>query len=180
VKNILALDLGTTTGWAYRDSAGKVTAGSWLLQRDADRKRAAKERLDRRLDPRIPLLYQRLRLFWIDRQLAAGNEAPPIDLLVFEDVQFSRYTMQTQLWASFRATTWLFCYLHNIQTDCIPVTTLKKLATGSGAADKAFMIREASKLFPKVAIVDDNCADALHLLQWATTLTKRIEAAPAK
>lgn len=173
MKTLLALDLGTTTGWAYRDASGKVTAGSWPLQEEAARKRAAKARLDRRLDPRIPALYQRLRLLWADHKCDAGLVNYPVDFLVFEDVQFSRYTMQTQLWSSFRAAVWLFCYIHNVETDCIPVTALKKLATGSGAADKDFMVREATKLFPAITIVDDNCADALHLLRWAITITKR-------
>lgn len=173
MKTILALDLGTTTGWAYRDASGKVTAGSWLLQDEAARKKAAKVRLDRRLDPRVPALFRQINFLWSDHKCDAGLRGLPIDFVVFEDVQFSRYTLQTQLWSSFRAAVWLFCYLHNVETDCIDVMTLKKLATGSGAADKDFMVRTATKLFPGILIVDDNCADALHLLQWATTITKK-------
>jgi len=171
VKTILALDLGSDTGWAYRNQGGVITAGTWTLQSEDSRKRAAKLRLDRRLDPRIPALNRKLEEFW--RAHPAEGASMPVDFVVFEDVQFSRFTLQTQLWSSFRAVVWLFCYRHSISTDCINVKTLKKLATGSGAADKDWMIEAAQKLFPNVPIVDDNCADALHLLQWATTITKR-------
>jgi Holliday junction resolvasome RuvABC endonuclease subunit len=172
VKTILAIDLGTTTGWAYRSRSGGITAGAWLLQDEKARKLAAKARLDRRLDARIPALYGKLRAVWADN-IADGTANNPVDFLVFEDVEFSQYTLQTQLWSSLRAALWLFAHRHGIITDCINVKTLKKLATGSGGADKDFMIRTATKLFPNVTIVDDNCADALHLLQWAMTITKR-------
>lgn len=171
MKTILALDLGGSTGWAYRSQSGVVTAGTWELQSERCRKEAVKKRLDRRLDPRIPALYYKLENVW--RANPPTGSSLPIDFVVFEDVQFSRFTMQTQLWSSYRATVWLFCYRHGIQTDCIPVTALKKLATGSGAADKDWMMETAAKLFPTVPLVDDNCADALHLLQWAITLTSR-------
>lgn len=172
MKTILALDLGTTTGWAYRSRSGAITAGSWLLASDKAIKRAAKARMDRRLDDRIPALHGRLIGVWRDHFHENGVEEP-IDFLVFEDVQFSSYTQQTQLWASFRAVVWLFCKHHNVTIDCCPVKTLKKFATGSGIANKDFMVQEAEKFFPDIPIVDDNCADALHLLRWAVTLTSR-------
>jgi len=173
VKTILALDLGTTTGWAYRSRSGGITAGSWLLMTDEAITKAAKTRMDRRLDARIPVLHSKLVSVWRDQTLNEPGFENPVDFLVFEDVQFSRYTKQTQLWASFRAVVWLYCRNYNIQVDCCPVTTLKKFGTGSGKANKDFMMQEAARLFPNVPIVDDNCADALHLLQWAITITKR-------
>lgn len=166
MKSILALDLGTTTGWAFRNRAGIVTAGSWLLQTKAATTAAAKLRMDRRLDARIPALFAKLVGMYRDHE-------NPIDFMVFEDVQFSQYTQQTQLWSSFRAVMWLFAAHNAIDIDCCPVKTLKKFGTGNGAADKAQMMREAARLFPNVPIVDDNCADALHLLSWARTITTR-------
>jgi len=172
VKTLLALDLGSQCGWAYRARDGKVTAGTWTLISEELRKKAAKQRLDRRLDPRIPALQRKLAGVWANN---LGHHEPEkaIEFMVFEDVQFSKYTLQTQLWSSLRAVVWLFAAANHIQTDCCPVTTLKKFATGSGAADKDFMMRAAAKLFPTVPLVDDNCADALHLLQWAVTITAR-------
>jgi Holliday junction resolvasome RuvABC endonuclease subunit len=169
MKTILALDLGTHCGWAYRSRSGDITAGTWELAKAADITKAGKLRMDRRLDPRIPALYRRLRSVWNDNVGEGPNN--PIDFIVFEDVQFSSFTQQTQLWSSLRAAVWLFAYLHQIPTDCIPVKTLKLFATGSGAADKEFMIECAAKLFPEIVLIDDNCADALHILRWAFSIT---------
>jgi Holliday junction resolvasome RuvABC endonuclease subunit len=168
MKAILALDLATTTGWAYRDHSGIVTAGSWLLQERKVTSAAAKERMDRKLDARVPALYRHILKVWKDHisDHATNN---PIDFVVFEDVQFGGYTQQNQLWSSFRAAMWLFCYNYGVPIDCCPVKTLKLFATGSGAAEKDMMIEYAAKYFPGVEIVDDNAADALHLLRWATT-----------
>ena len=174
MKTILALDIATLTGWAYRDSEGVVTAGCWVLSKPDEIATAAKLRKDRTLDPRIPALYRCLRDIWNAHRTGNGSPHNPVDFLVFEDVQFSRYTMQTQLWASLRAAVWLFCYNYDVPRDCIAVGTLKKLATGAGNADKSAMIAAATEQFPTVDFkLDDNAADALHLLQWAITLTKR-------
>jgi Holliday junction resolvasome RuvABC endonuclease subunit len=172
VKTILALDLATLTGWAYRDRAGIVTAGSWLLQDRKVTSAAAKERMDRKLDARVPALYRKVVGVWNEHRGGPGPNNP-IDFVVFEDVQFGGYTQQNQLWSSLRTAVWLFCYNYGIPIDCCPVTTLKHFATGSGAADKTFMMAEAAKAFPDVAIVDDNAADALHLLRWAIVTHER-------
>jgi Holliday junction resolvasome RuvABC endonuclease subunit len=173
MKTILALDLGTKTGWAYRSVDGTVTAGLWTLQTAAETTEAARLRKDRTLDARIPVLYRKLKNVWETNPSKVGP-SNPVDFLVFEDVQFSRFTMQTQLWASMRAAVWLFCYNYNIPRDCCAVGTLKKFGTGAGNADKKQMIEAATKLFPGVEFkLDDNAADALHLLQWAITLTKQ-------
>jgi Holliday junction resolvasome RuvABC endonuclease subunit len=172
MKTILALDLGTTTGWAYRDSKGVVTAGRWVLQKADTTAAAAKLRRDRTLDPRIPILYNTLKHFWCVH--ATNPPDWPINFIVWEDVQFSRFTLQTQLWASFRTVVWLFCHNHSIPRDCCPVGTLKKFATGCGRAHKDGMIEAATRLFPGVYFGgDDNAADALCLLSWGIDLLKR-------
>jgi Holliday junction resolvasome RuvABC endonuclease subunit len=173
VKTILALDLGTHCGWAYRSHAGKVTAGTWTLAKPPDITKAGKTRADRKLDPRIPSLYRKMREVWLGNPLTTelGN---PIDFIVFEDLLFSGYTKQTQLWSSLRAAVWLFCYLHGIPTDCCPASALKKYATGSGAADKEFMVEKAKEFFPGVDFGEsDDAADALHLLRWGSELIRR-------
>jgi len=173
MKALLALDLGTKTGWAYRDCKGAVTAGCWVLAKPDEITAAAKLRKDRTLDVRIPALYRNLRDFWNNNR--GSNIHNPVDFLVFEDVQFSRYTMQTQLWASLRSAVWLFCYNYDIPRDCCAVGTLKKFGTGFGNADKSEMIAAATEQFPGVDFkLDDNAADALHLLKWAITLTKQM------
>jgi Holliday junction resolvasome RuvABC endonuclease subunit len=175
MKTILALDIATNTGWAYRHASGFIEAGAWELQTPAETTAAAKLRKDRTLDARVPLLYRQLKNFWDTRpDMPPGNN--PVDFLVFEDVEFSRFTKQTQLWSSLRAAVWLFCYNYTIPRDCCPVGTLKKFATGSGHAMKPQMVAAASALFPRVDFkLDEDAADALCLLQWAITLTNRVK-----
>lgn len=167
---ILALDLGTKTGWA----SGKECVcdiGTWTLASPKQITEAGKTRMSRRLDPRIPALYQRL------------EDMSP-DYIVFEDVQFSSTTMQTQLWASLRAVVWLYAAHKGIGIECVSVSTLKKFATGHGGATKNMMAASLSRKYPNQFYLDpsghlrhcnrglelsldDNAVDAAHLLFWA-------------
>jgi len=153
--NILALDLGTNTGYAHGLN-GVLQAGTWQLATAAEIKAWGKNRLRRRCDPRM----QRLSNLLV--------ELPKPDIVVFEDVEFSTSTGQTQLWASYRATVWLSlgtrCHM-----ECVPVSTLKKFATGSGSADKPAMAAALFKQQPelKTAGLDDNAIDAIWLYSWA-------------
>src|SRR6266850_854711 len=98
MKKLLALDIGTKTGYAINDESGNVTAGTWTLSTAFDITRNGNIRMDRRCDPRITLLFDTLQ----------GINA---DVVVFEDVQFASYTQQVQLWSSFRGAIW--CAFHN-------------------------------------------------------------------
>ena len=154
---ILALDLGTKTGVA-RNYGPSPLETTWELSTEKEVTAWGKQRLTRRCDPRIGRLYQRL----IDRRLGEP------DLIVFEDVEFSTYTKQTQLWASFRTVVWLASVVRGAVIECVPVTTLKKFATGSGAADKAAMKRAMFTQFPCTSrALDDNAIDARWILKWA-------------
>jgi Holliday junction resolvasome RuvABC endonuclease subunit len=115
-----------------------------------------RDRLTRRGDPRIRRLMAVLK----------GIEFP--DIVVFEDVEFSTYTKQTQLWSSFRTVVWLAFGDTSALVECVPVTTLKKFATGSGLADKAAMKRALFRQFPETRPdLDDNAIDAVWVLKWA-------------
>jgi hypothetical protein len=154
---ILALDLGTNTGWARR-LHGAALSGTWSLP---TKKKGADCCV---IDPRLILFRERLR------------DNTDVDALVYEDVKFVRSQAQAHLWAGFRAVLWLFAHDYNIPTFCCPVQTLKKFATGSGAADKdamALAYYEKVGRSPKFEALDDNAIDAWHLLHWAeATLTK--------
>lgn len=159
VPTILALDLGTHTGFAYRSPMGDLHAGTWDLATPKEVAAWGEVRLDRRCDPRVFRLIEK----------AAGYGIP--DFVVFEDVQFVQYTMQGQLWASLRAAVWLqYGRRQNriCRIECVPVTTLKKFATGHGGATKAMMSNHLKKRFPEQwrACYDDNAIDALWLLKW--------------
>lgn len=150
---ILALDLGTHTGWACRGLRGEMLAGTWDF--------VQKKGPCCAVDPRLVLFRQKL------------VEETRIDLLVYEDVQFMRGRAQAFLWSGFRTVLWLFAHDYNIPIICCPVKTLKKFATGNGNADKdemasALFLRDDIKDMPaNVSDLDDNAVDAVHLLRWA-------------
>lgn len=159
---ILALDLGTKTGWAVGDESG-VRAGTWALMKPAEITAQAKIRFDRRLDARIPRLHERIRTLLLDE---------PFDWIVFEDVLFSSTTLQAHLWASLRATVWLTAHLQRVRVECVNTASLKKFATGHGGATKEMMEAWLNKKCPGMINLDDNAVDAVHLLLWAQKTLK--------
>lgn len=175
--NILALDLGTTTGWAYRDPAtGRLVASSTELMTKREIAAQAKIRMDRRQDGRILRFWERLNQFF---------RAYPVDWLVFEDVQFAKSRMQAHLWASFRTTVWLFAAERGLKVECLSTDRLKLFATGSGIATKELMAAwlprkcsevrffdNALRLVDGNEILDDNAVDAAHLLLWSESVLK--------
>lgn len=173
---ILALDLGTTTGYGFYDGTN-TRHGSKLLASEKNLRHARNLRMDRRLDVRAMALYFFLKYF-------GGTP----DVLLFEDVQFGKSLAQVQLWSSFRGVVWGFCAERGIDVDCLATGKLKKFATGSGAADKTDMAIALVHSDPAVytlgahggvldartgEILDDNAVDAAHLLRWGLQHLRR-------
>lgn len=169
---ILALDLGTKTGYALEADSYPLSCGSTVLATPKEIKYQAKLRMDRRGDMRF------LRLIRFLRSLLRCFE---VDWIVFEDVQFASTSQQAHLWATWRAAVWLVADEFQAQVECCPVGTLKKFATGSGRAEKSDMARylcqnprfrvgQANGLGVYDTVtglkLDDNAVDALHLLNW--------------
>jgi len=176
--NILALDLGTRTGYAY-NNGNHFECGTWILGSPKELAAQKKARFDRRTDVRVVELWSRLRHDFLKCA---------IDYVVFEDVQFSSSTMQTQLWASFRTTVWLAARLGTgnvIPVECAPTGTLKKFA-GHGGANKEAMARflcQRDNRFCRIGSanpkfffrkseeqlqeIDDNAIDAVWVWKWA-------------
>lgn len=166
--NLLALDLGTKTGWAL-SAKGIVTAGTWILATPKEITYAKKLRLDRRCDPRFLRLLHNLKCLTATTKL---------DWALFEDVEFCKSRCQAHLWATWRAAVWALAQ-EGIKIDCLATGKLKQFATGNGGADKDRMAR-ALTLDPRYTLdsggirdnltgdlLDDNAVDALHLLHWA-------------
>jgi hypothetical protein len=155
--NVLALDLGSTTGFAH--GVGPVpiiNSKTWAT--DKELRNMRERRLDRRGDIRVVRFFD-----W----LTGLHSTEKFDAVVFEDVQFSSSTAQTQLWSSFRTTVWLA--FPRTLIEAVPVGTLKKYATGSGAADKNLMMWALRKQWPGYynETLDDNAIDAAWLWLWA-------------
>lgn len=176
----LALDLGQKTGWAHQTTDGMVTSGTWDMSLSPKRRKDMDDGWERREDPRFIDLWVR-----IDRMIRQSL----VSKVVFEDVQFSTYTYQTQLWASFRAAVWAQRILHmDVVFGCLNTATLKLVSTGSGNATKAMMAAWAVAKYPEYfrklikpdvkkdlyietldgRPVDDNEVDAFHLLKYFT------------
>lgn len=148
--NVLALDLGTNTGFAY-NQGDEFFCGTWKLATAKEIREFGKTRMNRRCDPRVRQLYENIyRMAYLD-------------LIVFEDVLFCSTTYQCQLWASLRAAAWLS---DAPRIDCLPVQTLKQHATGRGNATKEQMIFAARTQRPDLKF-DADSADAFHLWTWA-------------
>ena len=152
--NILALDLGSTTGIAIGRTNENPRCESIVWASAAELRKAKQQRYDRRGDIRVKTFF-----YWLQKQNA--------QLVVFEDVQFSSSTAQTQLWSSFRTAVWLA--FPSSFVECVPTGTLKKFATGNGAADKPAMAIALAKKHPSIFRhdMDDNAVDAAWLWLWA-------------
>ncbi len=165
--NILAIDLGTHTGFAS-EFEGCIRIFSETLCSEKEMREARKLRLDRRCDPRINAF----------RVCLQGCGIRDHETVVFEDVQFASSTYQVQLWASLRAVLWLSIAPGTL-IEAVPVGTLKKFATGNGSATKQDMARALKTQYPEVwrpdLASDDDAVDAFWLFAWAKHNLARIK-----
>ena len=144
---VLALDLGTTTGWALRSRDGQVAHGfvSFKPQRFEGG----------------GMRYLRFKRWLSEVQGAVGE----IHSVYFEEVRRHNGVDAAHVYGGLMATLTTWCEHHNVPYQGIPVGTIKKHATGKGNAGKAEVIQAMrAKGHP---VTDDNEADALALLGWA-------------
>lgn len=145
-RNLLALDLGTATGYALRRRDGSMSYGT---EKFPDRKRAHPGQ--RWTDFRA----------WLSRKIADEH----IHALAYEDVKRHLGTDAAHAYGAFRALVEMVAAQHNVQLLAVGVGTIKKAWTGAGNADKAAMIAEAKRRGFRPD--SDNAADALAILHWA-------------
>lgn len=146
-NTILALDLGTTTGWALRHRDGSIAHGF------------ARFRPQRFEGGGMRFLRFRRRL----TELRATSE--DIHAVYFEEVRRHAGVDAAHAYGGFLATLTAWCEHHRIPYQGVPVGTIKKHATGKGNASKDEVIAAMRALGH--AVSDDNEADALALLHWA-------------
>ena len=144
---ILALDLGTTTGWALRGSDGHITSGSECFR-------------PQRFEGG-GMRFLRFKRWLTDiKQCADG-----LDALCFEEVRRHVGVDPAHAYGGFLATLTAWCEHHGIPYQGVPVGTIKKHATGKGNASKDEVIAAVRARGHTPS--DDNEADALALLHWA-------------
>ncbi len=141
---ILALDLGSRTGWAAK-SKGAVTSGV----------------ADFRPRPREGSGMRYLRFSsWLD----AVADQNTVEAVFYEEVRRHVGTDAAHVYGGLHATLSSWCERHRIPYAGIGVGVWKKAVVGKGNADKAEVlsaIRAAG-----FAVTDDNEADALALLHY--------------
>lgn len=140
---ILALDLGTTTGYALSPDPGSVVSGVWNLR--GGRYEGGGMR------------YVRFR-----GQLETLYGDAPFDEVVFEEVRRHAGTDAAHVYGGLLATLTAWCEEKGIPYEGVPVGTIKKFITGAGNASKAHVVA-AVRVFGYEP-VDDNEADAIALL----------------
>ncbi len=167
--NILALDLGTDTGYAYNLDS-EFFCGTWSLATKKEITAWGKTRERRTNDPRVDRLCKKLSKL-------AGHD---FDVVVFEDVEFASSVYQMQLWSALRSCVWLCAHAKHF--DCVPVGTLKLFATGNGHATKESMKKyalgswRAQAEFPDdPSGLNDDAIDAAWAWVWARHTFKRMK-----
>lgn len=145
--NVLALDLGTTTGWALTPSGGAIVSGTWQNKSRNARYEGGGMR------------YLRFR-----QQLDELHKITPVGAVYFEEVQFIRKGVdQAHVYGGMLAMLSVWCEEQNppVPYQGVPVGAIKKHVTGKGNAGKPAVTAAVRALGYDVA--DDNEADAIAL-----------------
>ncbi len=144
--SLLALDLGTRTGWAVRTPEGRITSGTESFR--PGRFEGGGMR------------YLRFRR-WLENLKATVGQ---IEAIYFEEVRRHAGVDAAHAYGGFLGQLTAWCEHQRIPYQGVPVGTIKKHVTGRGNAAKRDVIAavQARGFQP----TDDNEADAIALLLW--------------
>ncbi len=143
-KKILALDLGTKTGWAIRSISNRITSGTESFK-------------PQRFEGG-GMRYLRFTKWLREMDLLSDG----IDQVYFEEVRRHLGVDAAHTYGGFLSHLTAWCEEEKIPYLGIPVGTIKKHITNKGNAGKSEVMNEVKKLGFNPA--DDNEADALALL----------------
>ena len=144
---LLALDLGTTTGWALRAPDGLITSGTVSFRPS-------------RYDGG-GMRYLRFTNWLTELDQLSG----PIAAIWYEEVRRHVGTDAAHVFGGFLATLTAWCELRGVPYQGVPVGTWKRRVCGKGNAGKQDVIQSMRGRGFRPA--DDNEADALGILHWA-------------
>ena len=144
---LLALDLGTTTGWAMRLADGAIVSGTMAFR--PGRYEGGGMR------------YLRFRS-WLEEM---HRQAPTLVAVYFEEVRRHAGTDAAHIYGGFLAHLAAWCEQKRLPYQGVPVGVIKRHVAGKGNADKQAMIAAVTSRGHRVA--DDNEADAVAILLWA-------------
>ena len=143
---VLAIDLGSTTGWAARTD-GRIVSGT--VEFRPSRFEGGGMR------------FLRFRRWLTDTKSAIGA----IEEIVFEEVRGHRGVDAAHIYGGFLAILAAWCEHHEVPYRGVPVGTVKRHATGRGNANRRAVITAIKARGFEPA--DDNEADAIAILLWA-------------
>lgn len=138
---LIALDLGTKTGWATVID-GVLNHGMQSFQNSRFSGGGMR--------------FLKFRKFLED--------LPKPSQVVYEEVRRHRGTDAAHVYGGMQATLTAWCEENNIPYEAVPVGTIKKFWTGKGNASKDLMISEGKK--KGFNVDDDNEMDAIALLNY--------------
>lgn len=144
--SILALDLGTLTGWAVRSPEGMVNSGTLSLR--PSRFEGGGMR------------YLRFRQWLTEAKAAAGE----FEQIAFEEVRRHAGVDAAHVYGGLLATLTAWAEHHQIPYQGVPIGTWKRAVTGKGNAGKSEVIAAVKAL--GYTPEDDNEADAIGVLLW--------------
>jgi len=144
--SVLALDLGTKTGWAVQSDSNIITSGVCEFK-------------SRRFEGG-GMRYLRFSK-WLEDTLKTLGE---IDAIYFEEVRRHLATDAAHVYGGLVGILTSFAEHHRIPYQGVPVGTIKKHVTGKGNASKDAVIKAVRALGHEPE--DDNEADALALLDF--------------
>ena len=145
--NILAIDIGTTTGWALGLRDGALHSGSQSF---------------------APKRFEGPGQRWLKFNAWLGERARlagDIHAIYYELVLRHTAVQAAHVYGGFEAHLQAWADRNQIRLVGVPVPVIKKSATGKGNADKTAMVQAMASRGYRV--VDDNHADALALLEYA-------------
>ena len=117
-RAILALDLGSRTGWAVLPRSGRIASG--VAEFRPGRFEGA------------GMAFLRFEKFLADLDRDVGQ----FDAIVFEEVRAHAGTLAAQVYGGFLAHLTAWCERHSSPYLGVPVATIKRHATGKGNASK--------------------------------------------
>jgi hypothetical protein len=144
---LLALDLGSKTGWALHGRNKTITSGTHIFS---------------------PNRFEGggMALLRFTHWLSELKEtAGPIDAVFFEEVRGHKGTLAAQIYGGFLAHLVAWAEFGALAYEGVPVATIKKFATGKGNVGKDEVIAAVCRMGH--APQDDNEANAIALLRWA-------------
>lgn len=147
VPAVLALDLGTRTGWALQDHDATLVSGTEEFR--SDRWQGGGMR------------FLRFKHWLTEVKAPLGV----LDSVFFEEVHAHAGTDAAHIFGGFLAILTAWCEHHSVPYEGVPVGTIKRFIAGKGNANKDAVI--AAVRARGFAPADDNEADALAILLWA-------------